>query len=193
MPGTGENGRNSGRRWIRAWLTLPVSSILSLSFTLQQEPVIPAAEHDQKGGGIFSKLVRLWDRQQVRYLVVGTLLFLLGALITLVLAGPLGMDVRLAEGTSRIVGAIVGFVGHKLVTFRRPGTSSRMTTAAQGVSYAVVTVVNTLVAPWVLYGLHVGLELWLPAAKLISDAVMVVESYVLLSLVFARKGPRLSA
>jgi len=68
-----------------------------------------------------------------------------------------------------------------------------MTTAAQGVSYAVVTVVNTLVAPWVLYGLHVGLELWLPAAKLISDAVMVVESYVLLSLVFARKGPRLSA
>jgi len=69
-------------------------------------------------GGLRAFAARAWARSELRYLTVGVLLFVLGAAITLALAGPLGIDVRIAEAVSRIVGATVGFFGHKYVSFR---------------------------------------------------------------------------
>lgn len=153
----------------------------------EPEPAARAAEREVSAQrpGLVAFVRALWARSAVRYLVVGASLFVIGFAVTLSLAA-LGVDVRLAEGVSRVAGATLGFFGHKHVTFPLERHQQALSTTSQGVSYLVVAVVNVLVAPWVLWTAHRLLG-WLPLAKVVSDGIMVLETFFLLRLVFSDK------
>ncbi len=125
----------------------------------------------------------------MRYLCVGFALFLLGTVIVFVAARGFGWDVRLAEASGRIVGACVGFLAHRWITFpTAPGGARAL--RGQTSSYVALAILNVLVAPWVLYALYHALDSQLLLAKVLTEAILVGETYAVLRVVvFAQRGP----
>lgn len=130
-----------------------------------------------------------WGRSTVRYLFIGGVLFLLDLAAFLALK-HLGIGTVPAQVVSRTVGAAAGFAGHKLVSFRNREQGGRAL-AAQGTSYAVLTVVNILISPLVVVGFeHLLGWAGLPVVKVAAEVVMVTETYLVLRWVFrGRRAP----
>lgn len=133
---------------------------------------------------------RVFAVEALRYLTVGTSLFFLGAAVLYVLSRGLGVDLRVAEGVSRATGAAVGFFAHRYLTFRQARGQDARPATTQGLSYVVVTVSGLVISPWVLWGLYRVLSPHLLVAKILCDGIMLMQTFVLLRLIFA---PRFKA
>jgi putative flippase GtrA len=147
------------------------------------------ASDDVKGPTPGRRIVqRIWGQLvMVRYLFVGVSLVVLGLLVLTFLVRVLGVELRLAEAVSRLVGAGAGFFAHKYVTFQARAERQVVPVSAQGASYVVVALVNIGISPWILYALYQILEPHLVLAKILTDAVMVIETFILLRLIFWSK------
>jgi putative flippase GtrA len=137
-------------------------------------------------GSMWTFVCGLREASICRYLVVGAALFVIDLMVFMVQVRGIGIDLRIAQLISRTVGATVGFWGHKLITFRDLRTDSVRAgrTARQGLLYVVVIVLNILISPFVLQGVVDLLTKVLPLAKIITEAIIVSETYLLLRLIF---------
>ncbi|MFO8071542.1 MAG: GtrA family protein [Polyangia bacterium] len=130
---------------------------------------------------------RLSDWSAFRYLVTGGVLFVIDLSIFLGLK-RLETPTPIAQAISRTTGALIGFAGHKLYSFRnREWKGSRL--AAQGTGYTVLTVANIFISPAVVMGFEWLLPGRLVLVKVLAEVVMVTETYLVLSWLFrARRG-----
>lgn len=134
-------------------------------------------------------LVALLARRPVRYLLVGGAGFLLNLGVFLLLADTLSLDVRPSELISRALGGVLTFVGHRQWTFTAREGGHAHGLAGQGLRYVALNLVNLALAPWVVWGCVGLLDGRLVPAKLLAEAVMLVETYLLTSLIFRRRAP----
>jgi len=134
---------------------------------------------------------RLLSWRLVRYLLVGGGLFVLDTAVFLTLVRLFGWDLRLAQLVSRTVGAATGFVGHRGFTFRQPGKDHAHSVAAQGTGYVAVTLFNIAFSPFVVqfaaWAVPGTLPFSLVLAKIAAECVIVVESFLLLNVVFRQR------
>ena len=125
----------------------------------------------------------LWDRQPVRYVVVGGGAFAVNFALFLVLQTAL--DVRIAEAIARALATALTFFGHKHITFRAEHGQAD-SAAAQGVGYLVLSAVNVAISPWVVF-YAIELVDHVVVGKFISEVIMTVEAYLLTKLIFRPK------
>ncbi len=130
---------------------------------------------------------RLSEWSMFRYLVTGGVLFLIDLAVFLGLK-EIETPTPVAQAISRTCGALIGFAGHKLYSFRnRDWKGGRL--AAQGTGYTVLTVVNIFFSPAVVTGFEWLLPGRLVLVKVLAEVVMVSETYLVLRWLFrARRG-----
>jgi putative flippase GtrA len=135
-------------------------------------------------------MVQLLDLSFFRYLLTGAGLFLIDLAVFMMCVIVLGVDVRLGQIISRTIGAIVGFFGHKYFSFRSNREHSLSLLAFQGSTYTLITIFNILLSPIVLYMAVETTHGELISAKVITEIILVIETYVLLRILFvtARKN-----
>jgi putative flippase GtrA len=139
----------------------------------------------------FTRLLGRWSFS--RYLAVGGGLFLIDFAVFMALVRLFSVDLRVAQAISRSVGAAVGFLGHRYITFqaRNNGDGRGTLVARQGMLYIAVTVINIAISPFALQFVVRVVTDVLSLAKIITEAFIVCETYVLLRLVFSPKGNRI--
>lgn len=120
-----------------------------------------------------------------RYLGVGIGLFLLDFLLFLLLNKGFGVDLRIAQGISRSSAAVVGFFGHRHLTFRATQERGGHSFLDQGLAYVYVALFLGLVAgPLTIWVVHAAVQGQTVVAKIVTDALMVLFSYGLMRVVF---------
>jgi putative flippase GtrA len=95
-----------------------------------------------------------------------------------------GLDVRIGQIISRTVGATVGFFGHKYFSFRSKGEHSLSLLALQGSGYTLITILNILLSPIIVYVAIKVTHGDLIFAKIIAEIILVSQTYVLLRFLF---------
>ncbi len=123
-------------------------------------------------------------RRPVRYVLVGGVGFLINLGLFMALVRLLGLDLRIAEVISRSTGGVFTFLGHRAWTFRAGAAGHRHSAGAQGGQYLVLNLVNLAIAPWVVWGCAWLLDGLLVLAKLLAEAIMLLETYLLTALIF---------
>lgn len=132
---------------------------------------------------------RVWRAAPfLRYLLVGGGLFVLDFAVFVALHLGLGLRVGWSQAVSRTVGAAAGFVGHRAISFPAEQRTHSMT--QQGAGYLALTIVNMVISPLLVEGLQSVLGGRGLAAKLITDVIMVLETYVLLKYLFRSRSDR---
>lgn len=119
----------------------------------------------------------------LRYIIVGGVLFLLDLAIFLFVHSVLLQTTEFSQVISRTVGATVGFAGHKWFTFRN-GDSSGRALIGQSSGYVFVTIFNIFFSAWLVAILDQVLPLCIVGVKMVSEVILVVETYILLRLLF---------
>ncbi len=130
---------------------------------------------------------RILAKRPVRYVLVGGSGFLVNLLVFMLMARGLSLDVRIAEVIGRSSGGVVTFLGHRQWTFDPGDAGHQHSLGGQTSRYVVLNLVNLAISPWVVWGLAwlTGQQLLL--AKLLTEAVMLVETYVLTALIFRKR------
>lgn len=121
----------------------------------------------------------------ILYLLVGSVLFLIDLGVFLTLTKVFGLQIAIAQGISRTVGATVGFGSHKLVTFHNRSKKVK-TVAAQGTGYVVLTVANIFISAAVVSGIEYIISHNLVLVKILAEIIMVTETYFVLRVIFAK-------
>lgn len=130
-------------------------------------------------------LVRAWALSPVRYLMVGGCLFVIDLGVFMCLT-ELGVAIPVAQIVARATGGLVGFVGHKYVTFRSSEQTSRG--PAQMVLYAVLFAANLTLSAFVISGaiaLCMGFRV---PGKVLGESVMVCMTFLGNRFIFRSKG-----
>lgn len=135
---------------------------------------------------------RLFRLSGARYAATGGFLFLLDYGLFLALAVLLGVQAGVAQACSRTAGAVTGFFGHKYFSFRVQPAVQAWSNTGQGVGYTVVTVGNLLASPILVHWTVALLGGRVLAGKLMVDAFLLVETYVVLRFVFRHRHRRRS-
>jgi len=134
-------------------------------------------------GSLRQWIQRVIRHQIARFLVAGASLNLLDLLTFLLCRKVLGIDVPVAQFIARFVGATTGFGVHKLFTFSHSGDSA-LKTGQQGMAYAVVTLCNLLLSPFLVTWLVWMLDPYEIAGKLLGDVLLAVETFVIFRYLF---------
>lgn len=134
--------------------------------------------------GISNRMIWLLELSFFRYLLTGAGLFLIDLTIFMICVLILGLDIRLGQIISRTVGAIVGFFGHKYFSFRSNREHSPSLLAFQGSAYTLITIFNILLSPIVLYMIVETTYGKLVLAKVITEIIIVSNTYILLRILF---------
>jgi putative flippase GtrA len=154
---------------------------------------VNCGDSQARGASIATRLIELVSTSSgLRYLFTGAGLFFLDLGVYALL--HLGFDVAImtAQLAARSVGAAVGFVAHKFISFGGGDEKQSVSAGSQGVAYTVVMGANILLSPFLvvflvkLVGGHAIL------GKLISDAIIITETYLLLRVIF-RSDPEPNA
>lgn len=119
-----------------------------------------------------------------RYLFTGVGLFLIDLAVFMTCTLIFGLEIWLGQIISRTVGAIVGFFGHKYFSFRSRREHSHSLLALQGGAYTLITIFNILLSPIVVYMVVEATHGKLISAKIISEIILVCETYILLRILF---------
>ena len=131
-----------------------------------------------------------WFRHSsVRYILAGSFLFVLDFVVYFVLALILGIEPGVAQFVSRGTGAFVGFFVHRDFSFRMDGATRGVSTASQGAGYILVTIGNLLGSPFLVHWSVAALGGQIVLGKLAVDLFLVVESYVVLRILFRTRHP----
>ena len=121
-------------------------------------------------------------RRFARFLIVGGGLFAVDFAVFVGLI-EVGASVPVAQLISVSIRTVIGFAAHKWFTFRGDTSDALNTTAKQGMAYLLQGVVNAPVSVAVVAGCVWLLDGWAVGGKVLAEAVMVVEVYVLYRLV----------
>jgi len=127
---------------------------------------------------------RLLTFALIRYLIVGGTLFFIDLFAFLGFVTLLGWTVPMAQLTSRTIGGIVGFFGHKYFSFGTDRDEGLMTWATKGGAYTAVLILNIAVSPFLVYGMYVLLDGDLIMSKVISEIVMFSGTFIFLRYIF---------
>jgi putative flippase GtrA len=128
----------------------------------------------------------------LRYLIIGGAIFVLDFMVWITCVRIFGWDVRPSQVLSRSVGALAGFFGHKYFSFGTQDQEQVASLVTQGSGYTLVTIINIIISPLVVYEaikLLQGLPGALIAGKLLAEVIMVVWTYILLRFLFVRGRP----
>ena len=136
------------------------------------------------GDIINNRIIRLLEWSFFRYLLTGVGLFFIDLTVFMICMLILGLDVRLGQIISRTVGATVGFFGHKYFSFRSNRDHSLSLLAFQGSAYTLITVLNILLSPIIVYMAVKATHGELISAKVITEIILVSETYILLRILF---------
>lgn len=129
-------------------------------------------------------MIRLLEWSFFRYLLTGAGLFLIDLTVFMICVLILGLDVRLGQIISRTVGATVGFFGHKYFSFRSNREHNLSLLVFQGSAYTLITVLNILLSPIIVYMAVKATHGELIFAKVIAEIILVSQTYVLLRILF---------
>lgn len=123
-----------------------------------------------------------------RFLVVGGGLFAVDFAVFAGLVHGADVGVPAAQLVSVSVRTVIGFAAHKWFTFRGDTADDPATVARQSVAYLVQGVLNAPVTVAIVAGCVWLLDGWATGGKVLAEAVMVVEVYVLYRLfVYSRR------
>lgn len=135
-----------------------------------------------------------WLRHSsVRYVLAGGFLFVLDFAVYFMLARILGIEPGVAQFVSRGTGALVGFFLHRDFSFRTDGAARGISTVSQGAGYTLVTIGNLLGSPFLVHWSVAALGGKIALGKLAVDVFLVVESYVVLRILFRARHPQPAA
>lgn len=123
----------------------------------------------------------------VRYFISGGALFMVDLAVFLTLRLLLEVPSPLAQFCSRTTGATLGFALHKLFTFRNRDRD-RTAIVMQGTGYAANTIFTILFSPAVVVFFEYLLPGRLVLVKLLTEAVMICETYLALRFIFKSRG-----
>lgn len=123
----------------------------------------------------------------VRYLGTGGLLVVLDYLVFSLLL-LLGLLPGPSQMLARACGALAGFLLQKTLVFR-DGTRSVQGIARQGTAYIGLSVLNIVLSGLLVGFLSSATSLAPLLAKLISDGILVVETYCILHFIFKAARP----
>lgn len=129
-------------------------------------------------------MVWLLEWSFFRYLLTGAGLFLIDLAVFMTCTLIFGLEVWLGQIISRTVGAIVGFFGHKYFSFHSKKEHSRSLLALQSSVYILITILNILLSPIVVYMAVEVTHGKLISAKIITEIILVGETYILLRILF---------
>jgi putative flippase GtrA len=121
--------------------------------------------------------------------LAGSFLFVLDFAVYFVLARILGIEPAVAQFVSRGTGAFVGFFVHRDFSFRTDGATRGISTANQGAGYTLVTIGNLLGSPFLVHWSVAALGGKIALGKLAVDVFLVIESYVVLRILFHTRHP----
>ncbi len=113
-------------------------------------------------------------RAGLRYLAAGGLLFLLDYAVTRLLYASLGYPLEIAQWSGRLAGALAGYRLHRRFTFRARGGGTRP------LRYWAVAAVLWLLSPLVLVAALRIVPGGLLGAKILTETVLMVSSYLAL-------------
>ncbi|MEW8324336.1 MAG: GtrA family protein [Candidatus Thiodiazotropha taylori] len=132
---------------------------------------------------LFNKLL---GQQVLRYLLVGGASWVVDFLVFFLTYSHIGIVP--AQTVARIVGALVAFAGHKLIVFEdRQFTPQAM--RQQIVQYLILWLVSYTLSVILLLGFIDLLQLHPVAAKLITEAIIIVINFVTMRrYIFASKA-----
>ena len=123
-----------------------------------------------------------------RYLVTGATLFVIDLCTFLLLVKIGGVPPAPAQLVSRATGALTGFFAHRHFTFRDSLRDPRYEVASQGSGYLIVATVMFLISPFVLSFFLTLTQGRLVVAKLITEPILVIMTFVCLRYVFRKRG-----
>ena len=136
---------------------------------------------------IWKWILSLLKIKTVRYLLTGGILFVIDFIVFYILKKPLKVDIRIAQFISRSVGAAVGFIGHKFFVFENKDTRL-ISLSMQGVLYIALVVFNIFASGYLIYFLNKVVKIeGLVILKVLTEIVMVTETYLVLHLIFYKK------
>jgi putative flippase GtrA len=133
--------------------------------------------------------VKWFRHSSIRYLLAGGFLFALDFSVYFVLARGLGIEPGVAQFVSRGTGAFVGFFVHRDFSFRTEGATHGISTTSQGAGYTLVTIANLLGSPFLVHWSVAALGGRIALGKLAVDVFLVLESYVVLRILFHSRHP----
>jgi putative flippase GtrA len=122
-----------------------------------------------------------------RYILTGGMLFLIDLLVFLALVRLGGLEPFFAQPVSRVIGAVVGFFGHRHFTFMQTRRNNRHSGTTQGAAYLLLSISMLVVTPFVLLGFLRVTGDQLVISKLFTDIFAVIFVYLSLRFVFAAK------
>jgi putative flippase GtrA len=123
----------------------------------------------------------------LRYVGIGGTAFLVDLLIFLLLVKALGLSPELAQATSRTAGALVGFWGHRHISFRiRHAAGQAYSLPTQAAGYLAITLFGIVVSPLIISVLIRLLQNHVFTAKILTEAVMVCFNFVAMKRLFHR-------
>lgn len=115
-------------------------------------------------------------RQGMRYLVAGGVVFACDFLVFSVIVLMAPVLLIPANVAGKIAGAALGFVLHRNWTF---AGVHRDSATRQLISYLLLLLFNIAASSALLWLLAEALGLWVPAAKLVADAVVIALAFVI--------------
>ena len=124
------------------------------------------------------------------YIVVGLSLFGIDLATVVGLVNLFEIDPGPAQLVGRTVGAIVGFFAHRHLTFRDALQNPGNSTAVQGGGYVLVGVLTLLASPFVLLGFLSLVGDHLVIAKVLTECILVMFTFVGLRVVFREQRTR---
>jgi putative flippase GtrA len=127
---------------------------------------------------------RLSTNTGVRYLATGAALFFLDLAIYVVLHMGFGIAIMTAQLISRTTGAAVGFIAHKFISFAAGDQPQASSVARQSIAYTIVMGANIIISPFLVVWLVGLLDGRAVAGKLVSDAIIITETYLILRVIF---------
>jgi putative flippase GtrA len=133
--------------------------------------------------------VKWFRHSSARYVLAGSFLFVLDFVVYFVLAHTLGIEPGVAQFVSRGTGALVGFFVHRDFSFRTEGATHGISTTSQGAGYTLVTIANLLGSPFLVHWSVAALGGRIALGKLAVDVFLVLESYVVLRILFHSRHP----
>jgi putative flippase GtrA len=131
---------------------------------------------------------RMLSNEVFRFLLSGGSLFVLDITAFIICRKVFGIEVFWAELMARTVGASTGFLVHKFFTFAREAESSAMSTRSQGFGYAVTTLFNLALSPFLVAGLVYLLAPYEVFAKALGSILLAMETFLVFRFIFRDSG-----
>jgi len=127
-------------------------------------------------------------RDFFRYVATGLSLFIVDLCVFLALVNLGEVSPGVSQFVSRATGAIVGFFAHRHFTFRESVMNPRYNVLGQGGGYVIVGLVTLMLSPFLLVLILSFLQEHLVAAKILTEIVIVIGTFLSLRFVFRGRG-----